>query len=43
MTLENSVVLWLRYKNKPIEDLRKARWYEDRLMKFLMENQDVMG
>ena len=32
-----------RYKNKPIEDLRKARWYEDRLMKFLMENQDVLG
>ena len=32
-----------RYKNKPVEDLRKARWYEDRLMKFLMENQDVLG
>jgi hypothetical protein len=32
-----------RYKNKPIEDLRKARWYEDRLMKYLMENQDVLG
>lgn len=32
-----------RYKNKPIEDLRKARWYEDRLIKFLMENQDVLG
>ena len=32
-----------RYKNKPIEDLRKARWYEERLLKFLMENQDVLG
>ena len=32
-----------RYKNKPIEDLRKARWYEDRLIKYLMENQDVLG
>jgi len=32
-----------RYKSKPIEDLRKARWYEERLLKFLMENQDVLG
>ena len=32
-----------RYKNKPIEDLRKARWYEEKLMAFLMENQDVLG
>ena len=32
-----------RYKNKPIEDLRKARWYEERLLKFLVENQDVLG
>jgi len=32
-----------RYKNKPIEDLRKARWYEDRLMQFLVENEDVLG
>ena len=32
-----------RYKNKPIEDLKKARWYEDRLMKFLLENEDVVG
>lgn len=32
-----------RYKKKPIEDLRKARWYEERLIKFLMENQDVLG
>ena len=32
-----------RYKSKPIEDLRKARWYEERLLQFLMENQDVLG
>ena len=32
-----------RYKKKPIEDLHKARWYEERLLKFLMENQDVLG
>tara|TARA_R100001443_G_scaffold17315_1_gene27816 strand:- start:44 stop:424 length:381 start_codon:yes stop_codon:yes gene_type:complete len=32
-----------RYKKKPIEDLRKARWYEEKLMDFLMENQDVLG
>ena len=32
-----------RYKKKPIEDLRKARWYEEKLMAFLMENQDVLG
>ena len=32
-----------RYKTKPIEDLRKARWYEEKLMAFLMENQDVLG
>ncbi len=31
-----------RYKNKPFEDLRKARWYEDRLMKFLLDNQDAV-
>ena len=31
-----------RYKKKPFEDLRKARWYEDRLMKFLLDNQDAV-
>ena len=31
-----------RYKNKPFEDLRKARRYEDRLMKFLLDNQDAV-
>ena len=32
-----------RYKNKPIEDLRKATWYDKKLLDFLMENQDVLG
>ncbi len=31
-----------RYKKKPFEDLRKARWYEERLMKFLVDNQDAV-
>ena len=31
--------LWrFRYKGKPIEDLRKARWYEERMMKYLLEH-----
>ena len=29
------------YKNG-VEDLRKARWYEERLMKFLLDNQDAV-
>ena len=38
-TLDTFVVtalkyMWrFRYKKKPVEDLRKARWYEERLMK----------
>ena len=32
-----------RYKGKPIEDLRKARWYEDKLTDYLLGNQDVLG
>ena len=32
-----------RYKGKPVEDLRKANWYEDRLLKFMKENKDVLG
>ena len=32
-----------RYKNKPIEDLRKATWYDKKLLDFLTENQDVLG
>ena len=27
-----------RYKGKPIEDLRKARWYEERFMNYLLEH-----
>ncbi len=35
--------MWrFRYKSKPFEDLRKARWYEERLMKFLLDNQDAV-
>jgi len=31
--------MWrFRYKKKPIEDLRKARWYEERLMHYMLEN-----
>ena len=35
--------MWrFRYKSKPFEDLSKARWYEERLMKFLLDNQDAV-
>ena len=35
--------MWrFRYKKKPIEDLRKARWYEERLIKFLLDNPDAV-
>ena len=27
-----------RYKDKPIEDLRKASWYEERLMNYMLES-----
>ncbi len=27
-----------RYKGKPIEDLRKARWYEERLLNYELEH-----
>ena len=27
-----------RYKGKPIEDLRKAEWYENRLMNYLLRH-----
>jgi len=29
---------YIRYKKKPIEDLRKARWYEERLMNYMLEH-----
>ena len=31
------------YKGKPIEDLQKADWYEQRLLTFMKENKDVLG
>jgi hypothetical protein len=27
-----------RYKGKPVEDLRKARWYEERLISYMLEH-----
>ena len=31
--------MWrFRYKKKPIEDLRKARWYEERLISYMLEH-----
>ena len=32
-----------RYKGKPVEDLRKANWYEDRLLKVMEDNKNVLG
>ena len=33
-----------RYKGKPIEDLRKARWYEERLIRYMLEHPgDKLG
>ena len=32
-----------RYKGKPVEDLRKANWYEDRLLKFMEDNKNGLG
>ena len=32
-----------RYKGKPIEDLSKANWYEERLLKFMEGNKNVLG
>ena len=35
--------MWrFRYKQKPFEALRKARWYEERLIKFLLDNPDAV-
>ena len=28
-----------RYKNEPVEDLKKAKWYLDRLIKALKESE----
>tara|TARA_R100000152_G_C6774803_1_gene202798 strand:+ start:712 stop:1167 length:456 start_codon:yes stop_codon:yes gene_type:complete len=32
-----------RYKGKPVEDLQKANWYEQRLLTFIEENNNVLG
>ena len=32
-----------RYKGKPLEDLKKANWYEERLLKFMEDNKNVLG
>ena len=35
---------WMfRYKGKPLEDLKKANWYEERLLKFMEDNKNVLG
>jgi hypothetical protein len=31
------------YKGKPIEDLKKADWYEQKLYNFFKENESVLG
>ena len=31
------------YKGKPIEDLEKASWYEEKLLNYLKENESVLG
>ena len=32
-----------RYNKKPIEDLRKANWYEDKLLNFYTDNSNELG
>ena len=31
-----------RYKGHPVVDLRKARWYEERLINYILENPSVI-
>ena len=33
----------MRYKGSPIEDQKKAAWYENKLIEFWMENKDDLG
>ena len=33
----------MRYKGKAIEDLDKAKWYDDKLSKYLKDNPDALG
>lgn len=32
----------MRYKGHPVQDLRKAQWYEKRKLDFIMENPSVL-
>jgi len=32
----------MRYKGHPVQDLRKAQWYENRTLDFIMENPSVL-
>jgi len=31
-----------RYKKQPVEDMMKARWYEERLLQFYKKSEDLM-
>ena len=33
----------MRYKGKAIEDLDKAKWYDNKLSKYLRDNPDALG
>jgi hypothetical protein len=33
----------MRYKGKPLQDMEKAKWYENRLMVFMSEKRDALG
>jgi len=33
----------MRYKSNPIQDMKKAQWYETKLMQFWLENRDDLG
>ena len=33
----------MRYKGKAIEDLDKAKWYDDKLSKYLKDNPNALG
>ena len=33
----------MRYKGSPIDDQRKAAWYENKLLEYWTENEDALG
>tara|TARA_Y100001937_G_scaffold24416_1_gene35067 strand:+ start:258 stop:587 length:330 start_codon:yes stop_codon:yes gene_type:complete len=33
----------MRYKADPVQDMKKAQWYENKLMEFWLENKDDLG